>query len=180
MADLDPFEPINPKDFEVDDTKGTEEINPADVGLDDVLDDKGGSLDGEEQFDDEEVDPVGDAALGGGDASGKIGLEEPTLVDSANAGDPTLEKQKEIIEPKWQVVPQDNNDIVSQHEKGFLLRARPLSSKQGNKIKYAAQLTRNNEVLDKGVIWVDRDANPVDFLQNVADRIISKFNLIDL
>jgi hypothetical protein len=188
MDEFDPFEEISLDDFKTDEFKDTNEkqidpgdvglgdlgdedgqINPDDVGLGDVVDEEGG-----------EVDPVGDSALGdiGSEASSDINLESPEIDDNSDVE--VAEQQLEINTPKWQVVPQDNNDIVSRHDDGYILRARLLSAKQGSKVKYAAQITRDNKILDKGVIWIERDANPVEFLQNVSDRILSRFGYIKL
>lgn len=178
MSDFDPFEPINASDFQVED-EGDDQIDPADVGLGDTLDDDLNTADSADQIDDNEVDPIGDSALD------SIDLKEPSLKDDPEDvnnrnEDEVVDQQMEINTPKWNVVPQDNSDIVSKHVDGYILRARPLSAKNGDKVKYAAQISRDSKIIDKGVIWIKRDVNPVDYLQNISDRILSKFGFIKL
>lgn len=159
-------EPITADDFTADDMPETsqpeDELDPSIT--DDDLD-----------IGDDEIDPVGDINLGSSDFDSE--LEDDSL------GLPG-EEEPRIIAPeeqvKWTVVPQENGDIWSEHVNGFVLRARPLSAQQGAKTKYMAQLFKDQKMIDKGPIWIENDADPVEYLQNIADRILDRLGLTNV
>ena len=169
MADIDDVinNPINAEDFKSEDLPedGEKEasLDPEDVDLEDDID-----------IGDEEIDPMGDDVLGGGLEDDEFSDE---LEDDSLFGEPEMVAPEEQV--KWTTVQQENGDIWSEHESGFVLRARPLSTKQGSKLKYSAQLFKNNKMVDKGTIWVEKGADATEFLQNVADRILDRHGLVN-
>jgi hypothetical protein len=173
MSDFDPFKPLNSEDFKPSDLPtGNKEdkINPKDVGVDnsvDLKDDEDGE-DADTSLDDfeSELNDQFSPDVPSGDES--LSLPEPTSIQTPIA------PEKQI---KWTVIPTDNNELKSQHVNGFTLRARPLSAKKDEKIKYITQLYKGNKILEKGVIWIDSTKDPITFLQNVADRILNRMGL---
>jgi hypothetical protein len=180
MPDLDPFQPINAEDFKPTDLpKGDDpeaQMDPASVGMEDNVDI--GQGDAEDSLDDFESelgqapaaapDPAAAApADPAGGLGGDVGLPEPTEIAPA-------EPEKQV---KWTTIPTDDNEIKSKHVGGFLLRSKPLSSRQGEKTKYITQLYKGNKILEKGVIWIDSSKDPRTYLQNVSDRILNRMGL---
>lgn len=164
--------PINPDDYKTP-------ISPKDIGMDDDLD-----LD-------DEIDPIGDSALDEFDDEDTGINDEEFDTDLSDLSDDLIgsldvkpEPEPEKISPeeqiKWSVIEQDNNDIVSKHTDGFILMARPLSAKQKNKIKYISRLSKDGKVLESGVIWIDRNEDARQHLQNIADRILDKGGFVNL
>lgn len=184
--EIDPFKPIT-----LDDLGGSKEpegeslgdsdapIEPDDVGMggaDIDLDDDDADPEGGIDFADDEIDPIGDAAMpaaGGTPDSDQLGNDP--LAPPPAAPPAPLVPEKQV---KWTSVPQDNGDIWSEHVDGFTLRARALSAKQGDKTKYTAQLFHDKKLLEKGVIWVPSSVDPQTVLQNVADRILDRMGLV--
>lgn len=168
MPDLDPFQPINAEEFKPTDLpKGDSaesQIDPANVGMEDNVDI--GQGDAEDSLDDFESE-LGDQATTDQELNGNVGLPEPTAIAP-------VEPEKQV---KWTTIPTDDNEIKSKHIGGFLLRSKPLSSKQGEKTKYITQLYKGNKILEKGVIWIDSSKDPRTYLQNVSDRILNRMGL---
>lgn len=159
-------EPIRPEDYRSEEEELT---NIEEPGADEV------------DISDEEIDPIGDAALD------ELGGSELTDIEfDAELAEPEFPgvKEAEFIPPeqqvRWTAVPQENGDIWSEHVDGFVLRARPLSAQQGDKIKYIAQLFKNNKMIEKGVIWVDQNTDAREYLQNVSDRILDRMGLVNV
>jgi hypothetical protein len=177
---LDPFEPINKDEFKVDDLpendNDLDDVNPEEVGLDDGL-----KLDDEDDLNlgDEEIDPVGDIGLDLG--SGELDRGEKDLPDAIS--DDESESVQQPLAPeqvvKWHPVAMEDGEIRSEHVDGFTLRAKPLTVKKGEAIKYVAQLYKDKKMIEKGVIWVKQNEDPRTFLQNVADRMLSRMNLVN-
>ena len=169
MSDLDPFQPINAEDFKPTDLpKGDSpdvQVDPANVGMEDNVDI--GQGDAEDSLDDFESELGGQtAAIPDPTALGvDVGLPKPTAI---------AEPEKQV---KWTTIPTDDNEIKSKHVGGFLLRSKPLSSRQGEKVKYITQLYKGNKILEKGVIWIDSSKDPRTYLQNVSDRILNRMGL---
>ncbi len=158
--------PINPDEFKSDSPETKDDI----VGLEDM------DMDDEFNIDDSEVDPMGDDALDDNNFEKELeddGLDLPEPIE-----------QPEMIPPeeqiKWTPVPQENGDVWSEHVNGYILRARPLSSKEEDKIKYAVQLFEGDRLLEKGVIWIEQNSDPREFLQNVSDRILDRMGLLNV
>lgn len=162
--------PIRPEDYA--------SVSPGQVDMDDEL-----------ELDDE-IDPVGDLALDEIDDE-DFGIDDEDFDKELETDDFSLEmdeteieQPEEIVRPeeqvKWSVIQQDNNDIVSKHADGFVLMARPLSAKQGDKIKYISRLSKDNKVLESGVIWIDRNEDARKYLENIADRILDKSGFVNL
>lgn len=165
-------EPIKADDFKDEDFPSPEEDqlkSPDDEDID---------LDDELNIGDEEIDPVGDDALGLGDDEFSDELNDMSL------DLPDEEPISNMVAPeeqiRWTPVPQENGDIWSEHVDGFVLRARPLSAQQGSKIKYAAQLFKNDKLIEKGVIYIDQNRDSREVLQNIADRILDRLNLVNM
>lgn len=167
MPEFDPFQPINKEEFKTSDLPGATpdsgEIDPESVGMDDI---DLGQGDAEESLDDFESE---------------LGAEIPDTPDLGAS--PELPQPVDItpVEPekqvKWTAVPTDDSEIKSKHVGGFILRAKPLSSKQGDKVKYITQLYKGEKIIEKGVIWIDSEKDPRTFLQNVSDRILNRMKL---
>ena len=163
-------DPIKPDDF-----RSTEEM-----GMDDDL-----------ELNDE-VDPIGDEALEEFDDE-DFGMNDEDFDDEIemdvdsdmpiDIGIDAEEPNQEMVAPeaqvKWTAAPQDNGDLVSHHVNGFILMARPLSAQQGSKTKYVSRLSRDGKVIESGVIWIDSEADAMEYLQNVADRILDRTGLIN-
>ena len=103
MSEFDPFEPIDPSDFETDDD--------LDIDVDADLDDFEDEVGIENEIDDEE---------------GNVDLD----VDIDDVPEPDFERYSEdefdsepvdIPEPKWTEIPVDGNEIRSEHVDGFVL-----------------------------------------------------------
>lgn len=167
MPKFDPFQPISKEEFKPSDLPGDDqaegEVDPKNVGMEDNIDI--GQDDAEASLDNFESEL---GATGAVDEPGGLELPEPTEVSVP------AEPEKKV---KWTTVPTDDNEIKSQHVGGFTLRSKPLSSKQGEKIKYITQLYKDKKILEKGVIWVDSNKDPRSFLQNIADRILNRMGL---
>jgi hypothetical protein len=160
--------PINPKDYKSEDIENVEDDLDDEINLDDEIDPIGDSaLDDELELSQDEFE----SELESEDENDIPELEEPGDEELDIEG---LEEPEFEPEIKWTAVPQDGNEIKSEHIDGFVLRARPLSSKQGDKIKYASQLYLNKRIIEKGVIWIDKETDPREYLENISDRIISK------
>ena len=151
--------PIKPEDYSSDIPDHPEDEPLKDPSDNDI------DLDDDINIGSDEIDPIGDIGLG--DEEFEAELEVDALPETS---------PEEVV--KWTPVPQENGDIRSEHIDGFILRARPLSSKQENKIKYAAQLYKNGKMVENGTIWIDRDVDATSYLQNVSDRILGRLNLI--
>ena len=161
-------DPINPEDFKSSDFPSDEEVEQINI-------------------EDEEIDPIGDMAL---DDNSDNDLDDEEFNMELNLSDEdeinNLDQDQEInmVAPeeqiKWTSIPQENGDIWSEHINGFILRARPLSSKKGEKIKYTAQLFKNNKMVESGVIWIDKNKDAREFLQNISDRILDRLNLVNV
>jgi len=162
-------EPIKAEDFTSDDFPEKEEDDNDIVNDNEVMDD----LD----FEDDEVDPIGDIGLGDSEFESELMDDSPDLPEDE-------EEKEEFIAPeeqvRWTVVPQENGDIWTEHVNGFILRARPLSAKQGSKIKYSVQLFKDQKIIEKGIIWIDREKDATEYLQNIADRILDRLGLTNL
>lgn len=149
---------------------------PADDTADDTIDPSDMDLD----IDDDEIDPVGDIDLDSG------GVNDSDFDTELNDDDLGLDIEQEPIniapeeQVRWTVVPQENGDIWSEHVNGFIVRARPLSAQQGSKIKYMAQLFKDRKMLEKGTIWIDANVDPVEYLQNISDRILDRFGFTNV
>lgn len=164
-------EPIESEDFVSDDLPENEDdeaIDPEDVMDDEELD-----------IDDDEIDPIGDIGLGDSNFSAALDSEMDASSDL-----PLEYDTNRMIAPeeqvRWTVIPQENGDIWSEHTNGYVLRARPLSTQKGSALKYAAQLFKDNKILEEGVIWIDQDKDPVEYLQNISDRILDRLGLSNL
>jgi len=162
-------DPISADDFQSEDFPEAEEqedMDPDELMGDDDLD-----------IEDDEIDPVGDIGLGGTDFNTELEDDSLDLPDNEP-------EQPKIVAPeeqvRWTVVPQENGDIWSEHVNGFVLRARPLSAQKGPQIKYAAQLFKDQKMIENGTIWIDKDTDATEYLQNVADRILDRMGLTNL
>lgn len=180
MADFDPFKPLTIDDLGGS-NQGEEQI---DLPEEDI--DVGPDMGDEEALGDEEVDPIGDAAVD--DAAG-IGPSD--LPNEGDAGIKLDDQSADVPgtmpapapapaapQVKWTNVPQDNGDIWSDHIDGYTLRARALSAKNGTKTKYIAQLFKDRKLLEKGVVFIDQTADAQAVLQNISDRILDKMGLV--
>lgn len=167
-------DPIDPEDYKTGDIEADD--LPQDDEDEDIVD-----------IGDEEIDPIGDAAL---DDDEDLDDEEFDMeLDNNNDDDDlpdafTEEEPIDMVPPeeivRWNPVPQENGDIWSEHTDGFVLRARPLSAQQDDKIKYVAQLYKNDKTIEKGVIYIDQNVDAQEYLQNIADRILDRLNLVNL
>jgi hypothetical protein len=181
VADFDPFEPIKKEDFapsDMPEDEGGEE--PVDLDMEDDLDlgedevDPIGDLGLEEEGEDEGDDEDFEDELGGlDDMEDELGGMEDDL---------GLEDEEDFMEApqaqvKWTPVPTEDGTVQSEHEEGFVLRAKPLSSQQGNKVKYITQLYKGNKIIEKGTIWVESEVDAREYLQNVSDRILDRLGL---
>lgn len=136
-----------------------------------------------------EIDPIGDIALDELDDELEFNddlnneLNDDEFDAELNSSD-IPEEETEFTPPeeqiKWTVIPQENKKIRSEHINGFILQAHPLSSKQGDKIKYVAQLSKDGKMINKGVIWINKNKDVHEFLQNIADRILDRLNLMNI
>ena len=176
-------EPITADEFGSDDLPEEEAGSEAlDADLGDVGDE---DLEGDVGIGDDEIDPIGDLGmeddlgLGGG---GDLGMDDEEFESELDSSpeDELPEMTAPEAKVRWTPVPQENGDIWSEHVEGFVLRARPLSAQQGPKIKYAVQLFKNDQMVEKGVIYIDRHEDAREYLQNIADRILDRMNLINL
>ncbi len=177
MADFDPFKPLTIDDL--GSRQGEEQINLPEEDID-VGPDMG---DDEEQLGDEEVDPIGDAAV-----DDTAGISSSDIPNEGDAGDKLDDVSADVPgamasapaapQVKWTNVPQDNGDIWSDHIDGYTLRARALSAKNGTKTKYIAQLFKDRKLLEKGVVFIDQTADAQAVLQNISDRILDKMGLV--
>lgn len=159
MADFDPFEPIKKEDFapsDMPEDEGNDVVEPDDLDMEDDLD-----------LGEDEIDPVGDLGM-----EDDLGLEDE---DDLGLEDEFVEAPQ--AQAKWSPVPTEDGTIHSEHEEGFVLRAKPLSSQQDNKIKYITQLYKNDKIIEKGTIWVENEADAREYLQNVSDRILDRLGL---
>lgn len=200
---MDDMEPLNPEDFKV---KGSafkappaeDEVPPAEgeapPAEGEVPPAEGGAPPAEGEAPGEDtIDPIGDDAVndlgkGGGkdEAASDLGLGDEDNA-ATTSGDNEMDQISdsmgfdEFPEPekvvKWNPITSGNNEIVSKHVDGFMLRARQLSVKNGEKTKYAVQLFKGNKMVDKGSIWLSSNADPRATLQNIADRILNKLGL---
>jgi hypothetical protein len=165
MSDFDPFKPINPEDFKPSDfpneNEKIDQKDSGDLGDEEDVEDADVSLDDFES----ELNSQFDA-----DIPDDKSLELPKPIDIQTP----IEPEKQV---KWTIIPTDNNELKSQHVSGFILRAKPLSAKKGEKIKYITQLYKSNKILEKGVIWIDHTKDPITFLQNISDRILNRMGL---
>jgi hypothetical protein len=173
MPEFDPFQPINAEEFKPTDfpkDKAEETVDPKDVGVDNDLN----------LGDIESVPEDGeDADMSLDDFESEVGKSPESELPGATPElpqplDVQAEPEKQV---KWTVVPTDDNEIKSKHVGGFELRAKPLSSRQGEKVKYVVQLYKGEKIIDKGVTWVDAGIDPRTFLQNVSDRVLNKLGL---
>ncbi len=176
MPEFDPFKPINPEEFKTSDfpkDDSQKDINPTDVGFDAVGNndmDLGGDDagdDAEASLDDFESEL---GAIDSPDTPDGIDMPEPVSID------PEPVAPEKVV--KWTAIPTDNNELKSKHVGGFILRARSLSAKQGKKTKYMTQLFKDKKILEKGVIWIDDDKDPLTFLQNISDRVLNRMGLV--
>lgn len=148
-----------------DPEKSEDSVDPDDVNMQNDL-----------ELDDEQIDPLGDIGLGDSDFESELENDSLDLPD--DSGEPKIIPPEEQV--KWTAVPQENGDIWSEHVNGYVLRARPLSAQQGDKRKYAAQLFKDNKIMEKGTIWVDNNADARDILHNIADRILDRLGLVNV
>lgn len=177
--------PIKPEDYKTNSTDINQEDLPRQEE-DEIIDDK------QFNIEDDEVDPIGDIGLD--DKEFSKSLKEPADADLPNSKEETKEEpleepledmldepsgQKDISGPSWTVVPQENGEIKIEHKDGYTVRAKPLTVRNKNKIKYAVQLYKDHKIIEKGVRWIDEDQDPIKILQNISDALLKKLNFIN-
>lgn len=180
---MDPFKSLTFDDLggKGDDEEQVE-LPEEDIDVGPDLGDQEDEMVDDEEMGGDEVDPIGDAAANevGGIGMGDIPNEGDAGIklDDPMAGMPGAPAAPLEPQVKWTNVPQDNGDIWSEHLDGYVLRARSLSAKNGDKIKYIAQLFKGKKLIEKGVVWLKQSGDAQMMLQNIADRILDKMGLV--
>lgn len=94
----------------------------------------------------------------------------PANDDIAQALGEDPDQQQETNIPFWEPMELPNKkDIGYKRSDGFNLRARRLSSVPN---KWVAQLYKDDEVLDKGTLFIGDDKDPGEYLQRMSDYML--------
>lgn len=100
----------------------------------------------------------------------ELGTEPETIDNVDPLSDEEIDEQPTL--PTWEQINSKNKkQIIFRRSDGFTLRAQKFDSVPG---KWIAQLFSKDKILDKGMLFIPKNIDPVLYLQKMSDYMLDK------